>query len=145
VPGRRVDLFQDNSAAGADQPQVGRHLLLAATERGELEAGVHQVEPGGLQLADEQVVVDQRHVVKAFVGHQLLGGGQHRLIDVGPHDLPVGADPVAEQPQPAQRAAADVQDPGSLALADLAEQASAGWFPHPRLELKPLQLGGVIG
>ncbi len=51
---RRVDLFQHDGPAGTDQPQVGGHLLLAATERGELEAGVHQVEPGGLQLAGEQ-------------------------------------------------------------------------------------------
>jgi hypothetical protein len=145
VQGGGVDLLQDHGAAGADQAQVAGHLLLSVAQREDQAPGVDQVERGGLQLAGEQVIVDQRHIAETLGGRGLFGGGQHRRVDVGPDDLPVGADPVAEQPQPAERAAADVQGAGSLTVAELGEQASAGGFRHPRPELEALQLPGLTG
>ena len=121
------------------------HLLWPAPEGEDQRPGMHQVEGGGFQLAGEQVVVDQRHVAKTLRGHELVGGGQHLVLDVGPDNLPIFADPFAEQPQPAQRAAADVQGASSLPIADLGEQAPAGRFQLSGASLQPLQLPGLAG
>jgi hypothetical protein len=145
VQGGGVDLFQDHGPAGTDQPQVAGHLLGPSPEREDQRPGMHQVEGGGLQLAGEQIVVDQGHVAQPLCGHELAGGGQHLVLDVGPHDLPFGADPFAEQPQPAHRAAADVQGAGSLPVADLSEQAPAGGFQLSGPLLQPLQFLVLAG
>ncbi len=98
----------------------------------------------GLELAREEVVLHECDVAKVFRIHELPGGVQHRVVDVCPHDLSVGPDPLAQQSQPADRAAADVEDTRSATFADLVEKAATTRLPHARLELKPLQLRGLI-
>ena len=120
-------------------------LLGPPPEREDQGPGMNQVEGGGLQLAGEQIVVDQGHVAQPFRGHELAGGGQHLVLDVGPHDLPVEANPFAEQSQPAQRATADVQGAGSLPVTDLSEQAPAGRFQLSGPLLQPLQFAVLAG
>jgi hypothetical protein len=51
---------------------------------------------------------------------------------------------LAQQSEPSDRTAPDVEDAGTATFADLVEKPAPAWFPHPRLELQPLQLGRLI-
>jgi hypothetical protein len=87
--------------------------------------------------------LDEYDVAEALRVHKLSSGVKHRIVDVEPHHLSVGPNPLAQQPQPADRTAADVEDACSTTFADLVEKAATTRLPHSRLELKPLQLGGL--
>ena len=116
----------------------------SATERRDLEPGVDEVERGRLELAREEVVLHENDVAEALRLHELSGGVEQGVVDVGPDHLSVGADPLAQQSQPADRAATEVDDARSTPLADLFEKATTARLPHARLELQPLQLGGLV-
>lgn len=130
VPRRRIDVFEHDRAAGAEEAEVGGHLLVAAAEGAELEPGVHEIERGRLEVAGEEVVLDERDVSEPLGGDEGVGGRQHLLVDVGAGDRSVRADPLAEQPQPPHGAAADVERAGATPVADLLEQPPAGGLPH---------------
>src|SRR4029450_1024059 len=51
VPGASVGVLQHDRRAWAREPEVCLHLLVAAPERADLVAGVHEVERVGLELA----------------------------------------------------------------------------------------------
>lgn len=53
MPGSPID----DRGARAEQPDVGFHLLVATTQRGELEPRVHEVERQRLQPGGEEVPV----------------------------------------------------------------------------------------
>jgi hypothetical protein len=129
VPGSRVGVLEHDGAAGASEPHVRLHLLLAAPKGADLVAGVHEVERVGLERAGEEVVLDQADVLQPLLGREPLGFGEHRLVDVGSRHLPVGLDPLAQDPQPPEHAAAEIQGAGAVAVADLLEQAPAAWLP----------------
>ena len=145
VPGARVGVLEHDGAAGPREADVRLHLLVAAPEGADLVAGVHEVERVRLELAGEEIVLDQADVPQALLGHEPVGGGEHRLVDVGPGHLPVGSHPLAQDPQPPEHAATDIQRAGAAAVADLLEQPPAAGLPDPRLELEPLELRGLPG
>jgi hypothetical protein len=99
---------------------------------------VHKVERTRLELAGEEIVLDEADVPEALLGCEPVGRAEHRLVDVGPRHLSVGADPLAQDPEPAEDAAADVEGAGAATLADLLEQPPAARLPDPRLKLEPL-------
>ena len=84
-------------------------------------------------------------VLQSLLGREPLGVGEHRLVDVGSCHLPVGPDPLAQDPQPPEHAAAEIQGAGAAAVADLLEQAPAARLPDSRLQLEPLELRGLPG
>ena len=119
-------------------------LVSATTQRCDLEPSVDEIERRRLQLAREEVVLREHDVAEALPVHELSGGGEHRVVDIDPHHLAVGPDPLAQQSEPPDRTAPDVEDAGAATFADLVEKPAPARFPHPRLELQPLQLGGLI-
>ena len=103
-----------------------------------------EVERGRLQPAREQVVLHEYDVAECLRVHELSRGVKHCVVDVGPHHLLRRGRPTrSAAEEPADRAAADVEDACSTAFADLVEKAAAARLPHSRLELKPLQFGGL--
>ena len=143
VPGPRVGVLEHDRAAGASESRVRLHLLVAAPEGADLEAGVHEVERVGLERAGEEIVLDQADVLQPLLGREPLGVGEHRLVDVGSCHLPVGPNPLAQVPQPPEHAAAEIQGAGAAAVADRLEQAPAARLPDQRLQLEPLELRGL--
>ena len=87
------------------------HLLTAASERSDHVAGVDEIERLGLELAVEEVVDGELHVRDPLCLQKRTGGIEQALVNVGAHHLAGGADPLAEDPKPAQGSAADVQGP----------------------------------
>ena len=55
-----------------------------------------------------------------------------------PTTLAGGADPLAEDPKPAQGSAADVEGAQAGSVADLREESPPTGFPHARLQLQAL-------
>jgi hypothetical protein len=100
-----------------------------------------QVEGPRGKLAVKDVVEHQPHVGEPLRGHELCGGFEHRHFNVGSDDLAARADPLAQQPQPSETAAPDVNDPPPLSRSELFKKAPPGRLPRERLELKSLQLG----
>ena len=109
VPRAQVPLLQNQRATGPDQPPMRCHLLAAASERSDQVAGVDEIEGLGLQLAVEQIIDGELHVGDPFCLQKGTGGIEQALVYVGAYDLAGGADPLAEDPKPAQGSAADVQ------------------------------------
>src|SRR5215216_3635145 len=72
---------------------------------------------------------------------------RHRagLVYVGADDPARGADPLAEDPKPAQCSAADVQSAPAGSVAELREELAPGRLPHQRPQLQALQLRGLVG
>lgn len=66
MPGSGVGAFQHDGAAGTDRPEIGRQLLGAPAEGGDLLAGVHEVEGLRFQAGGEEVVLSQREAVPAL-------------------------------------------------------------------------------
>ena len=87
------------------------HLLTSASERSDHVPGVDEIERFGLQLAVEKIIDGELHVPDPFGLQKGTGGIEQALVYVGTHHLAGGADPLAEDPKPAQGAAADVQRP----------------------------------
>ena len=54
--------------------------------------------------------------------HELSGGGEHRVVDIKPHHLAVGPDPLAQQSEPPDRTTSDVESAGAATFADLVEK-----------------------
>ena len=123
---------------------MGRHLLRTTTERRDLESGVDEIEGRRLELACKEVVLHEYYVGEALGIHELSRGLEHRVVDVGPHDLSVRPDPLAQQPQPPDRTAADVEDTRSSTVPNLVQKATTTRLPYARLELKPFKLRGLI-
>ena len=84
------------------------HLLAAASKRGDHVAGVYEIEGLGLQLAVEKIIDGELHVGDPFCLQKSTGGIEQALVYVGAYHLSGGADPLAEDPKPAQSSAADV-------------------------------------
>ena len=57
-----------------------------------------------------------------------------------PTTRPGGADPLAEDPEPAHDSAAQIQNPPARASIELRQQLSPGGLPDTRLQLQPLEL-----
>ncbi len=85
------------------------HLLTAASKRSDHVAGVDEIERLGLKLAVEEIIDGELHVGDPFCLQKRTGGIEQALVYVGAHHLAGGADPLAEDPKPAQGSAADVQ------------------------------------
>lgn len=62
-----------------------------------------------------------------------------------PVTCPTGPTQIAEHPEPSQHTASDVEGPCSTTVTDLVQEQATAWLPHPRLELKALQLRGLAG
>src|SRR6266511_1797464 len=84
VPGARVGVLEHDRATGPREPQVRLHLLVRASQRRDLVAGMHEVERARLEDAHEEVVLDEADIAKALLGHEPVGRAEHRLVDVGP-------------------------------------------------------------
>ena len=121
------------------------HLLMAASERSDHVAGMDEIERLRLELAVEEVVDGQLHVRDPLGLQKRAGGSEQTFIDVAANHLARGADPLAEDPKPAQSSAACVQDSLAGSVADLREKVPPTGFPHARLELQALQLRGLVG
>jgi hypothetical protein len=87
-----------------------RDLCTPTSKRRDHVAGVDEIEGTGLQLAVEEIIDGELHVGDAFRVQERAGGLQQALVDVGADHPSRGANPVAEDPEPTQRSAADVQD-----------------------------------
>jgi hypothetical protein len=59
VPGRRVGIFEHEPTAGSHQAPVARELVGGASDRGELEPRMDEVERPARQGACEEVVLDE--------------------------------------------------------------------------------------
>jgi hypothetical protein len=84
-----------------------------------------------LELAREEVVLDEADVSEALLGREPIGGGEHRLIDVGARHLAVGPDPLAQHPKPPENAATDVEGAAPAPVAELFEQPPTARLPDP--------------
>ena len=62
----RSHSFEDQGAAGLEQPPVRGHLLTTASERSDLVARMDEIERLRLQLALEQIIDDEFYVGDAF-------------------------------------------------------------------------------
>src|SRR5215208_3098110 len=120
--------------AWAEESDVAGDLLWSATRGPISNLAWTRVERRRLQLAREEVVLHQRGVSEALRAHELTGGGEHRFVDIGRHHLAVRPDPLAQQSNPADRAAADIENARAATLADLVEETASGRLPHPQLE-----------
>jgi hypothetical protein len=78
----------------------------APPERADFVAGVHEVERVRLELACEEIVLDEADVPQALFGNEPVGGREHRLVDVESRHLSFGADPLAQDSEPTQHAVA---------------------------------------
>ena len=119
---------------------MGRHLLRAATERRDLESGVDEVERGRLELACEGSSLTSVTLARPSASTNRLAASSIAPSMSAP-DLSVG--PTSLSSRSHDRTTADVEDTRSATFPDLVEQAATS-APHPRLELKPFQLGGLI-
>jgi hypothetical protein len=145
VPGSWVGILENDRPARPSETHIRLHLLVRATERTDFVAGVHEVERVCLELARKQIVLDQPDVRQAFLSRELLGGSKHRLVDVGSRHLPFGADPLTQDAQPPENAAADIQRMRTTAVADLFEQPSTARLPDSRLQPQSLELRYLSG
>src|SRR5688572_1022805 len=141
MPRAHIPLLQHHRAAWPEDSDVVGDLVWSTTQRRDLEPSVDELERRRLQLACEKVVLREHDVAEALRVHELSGGGEQRVVDIGPNTLALGPDPLAQQSEPPDRTAPDVEDAGAASFADLVENPAPARFPHPRLELQPLQLG----
>src|SRR5215211_3599979 len=144
APRAHIPLLQHHRAARPEESEVVGDLVWSTTQRCDLEPSVDEVERRRLQLAREEVVLHEHDVAEALRVDELSGGGEHRVVDIGPHHLAVGPDPLAQQSEPPDRTAPDVEHAVAATFADLLEKPPPARLAHPRLELQPLQLGGLI-
>ena len=86
---------------------------MVAAERSDQVAGMDEIEGVRLELAVEQIIDDELYVGDSFCLEKRTSRCEQALVDVPAYDLAGGADPLAENPKPAQGAAANVQ--GTLA------------------------------
>src|SRR5215213_7207798 len=121
------------------------HLLSAASKRSDHVAGVDEIEKLGLQLAVEKIIDGQLHVGDLLCLQKRTGGIEQALVYVGAYYLAGRADPLAEDPKPAQGSAADVQGMHTGSVAELREELPPARFPQARLQLQALQLRGLVG
>src|SRR5215216_422031 len=140
VPGARVGVLEHDDSARPREPEVRLHLIVRASQGRDLVPGVHEVERARLELAREQVVLDEADIAEALLCHKPVGRAEHRTVDVGSGYLSVRSDPLAEDPQPPERSAAEVQSTRAAAVADLLEQPSTARLPDPGLKLQALEL-----
>lgn len=117
-------------ATRREQPPVRRQLLGRPPQRRQLEPRVDQVVHPLREPAGEEVVLDQRDVAELLLADEAGGALKQVRSQVGAGAGACGADPGREQPQPAQDPATDVDDPAAGPVAQLLEQAPAGWSPH---------------
>ena len=103
-----------------------------------------EVERGGFKPTRKKVVLREHDVAEALCVNELSGGVEHCVVDVGSHDFSFWTDSLAQQSQPADRPATDVEGARSTTVPDLVEEAATTRLPHSRLQLKPLQLRGLI-
>jgi hypothetical protein len=80
---------------------------------------VHEVERARLELAGEEIVLDEADVPEAFLRHEAVGRAEHGLVDIRSRHLSVRADPLAQDPQPAEDAAAEIEGAGAVRAAVL--------------------------
>jgi hypothetical protein len=85
------------------------HLLTAASKRSNQIAGVYQIERLRIQLAVEKIIDDKLRVRDPFSLQKGTSGIEQARIYIAAYHLARGADPLAQDPKPAQRSAADVQ------------------------------------
>src|SRR5688572_22011585 len=120
-------------------------LLTAASQWSDHETGVDEIEGMRLQLALEQVIDDELHVGDPLCLQKRPSGIEQALVDVGAHDLARGAGPLAKDPKPAHRSAADVEGAAARSGGDLRQGLRAGRLPDARLKLQALQLRRLVG
>ena len=140
VPGVPVGILEHDRAARARQPHVRLHLLVGASQGADHGAGVDEVERIRFELGGKEIVIREADVPQPFIGHEPIRRGQHRLVDVGPNHLPVGSHPLAQHPQPPERATANIQGARAPAVTDLLEQPPGARFPDQRLEVESFEL-----
>jgi hypothetical protein len=109
---------------------VRSHLVGAASERSDHEAGMDEIERLRLQPAVEQIIDDKLYVGDPFCRQKCAGRVEQALVYVRAYHLPGGANPLAEDPKPAQRSAADVQGASTGSVAELREEPPAAGLPH---------------
>src|SRR5687767_11081382 len=98
------------------------HLLTAASKRSDQVTGVDEIERLGLQPAVEKIDDGELNVGDPFCLQKGTGGIEQTVVYVGADHLAGGADPLAEDPKPAQCSAADVQCAQTGSVADLREE-----------------------
>jgi hypothetical protein len=131
MPRAHIPLLQNDRASLPEQPEVRGELVWRTTQRCDLEPCVDEVERRRVELAREEVVLHECDVAEALRLHELCSGGEHCVADIRSHHLAVRADPLAQQSEPTDRTASDVQGAGAATLADLVEKPAAARLPHP--------------
>src|SRR5829696_10575546 len=104
-----------------------------------------EIEGVRLQPGLEQVIDDELYVGDPFSLQKRSSDVELALVDVAAHDPARGPDPLAEDPQPAQRSAADVQGACAGCVLELCEEVPPGGLPNERLEPQALQLRRLVG
>ena len=89
-----------------------------------------EIERLRLQLAVENVVDEELCVGDPLRLQKRTSGIEQALVYVRAYDLARRADPLAEDPKPAQGSAADVQGAPAGSAADLRKQLPPGGLPH---------------
>jgi hypothetical protein len=115
TPRRRVGVLEHEHAARLREARVGVELLVVPADRRQLEPCVHQVERVRLELRREEVVLDDAYVLEP----ERLRSLEQRRLDVRADDLTLRSDPFAEDREPAERPAADVEHTLPAAVTDL--------------------------
>jgi hypothetical protein len=70
---------------------------------------------------------------------------EQALVHIGAHNLARGADPLGEDPKPAQGSATQVHGTSAGSVAEPREQLPPTGLPHTRLQLQAFQLRGLVG
>src|SRR4029079_9894975 len=133
-------MFKTMRATWPDKPPMRCHLLTAAPKRRDQVAGVDDIERLGLQRALEQIVDGKFDVRDPFGVQKRACGIEKALVHIGANHLAGGADPLAEDPKPAQGSAADVQRAQARSVGGLRAPVTADGSPQARLQLQALQL-----
>jgi hypothetical protein len=126
VPGAEIGVLEYHRGSGRCEPEVGRDLLVGPSEWPDLEAGVHEVERVTREPAVEQVVLHECHVAEAFGLYQGARCLEQLAVDVGAGDGSLVPDPAAQDAEPTEAAAAEVERPSAAALAQAFEERLAG-------------------
>ena len=135
-PRAGVGLLEHEHAAGCKQTDIGRELLVPASERRK-EKSVRARDRSGRAAARSRTRRPRR---AARAGRAPPRQLEHRRLHVGARRLPTR---FVENPEPAERPAAEIDCATARAGTELLEQAAAGRFPHFRLHAQALDLGGL--
>src|SRR4029453_13315260 len=93
----------------------------------------------------EEIVLHEPDVPEALPGHEAVGCAEHGLVHVGPCYFSARSAPLAQDSQPAEPAAANIEGVSAEAVADLLEQSAPARLPDAGLKLKSLELRGLAG